>query len=86
MDYDRLALFLATCTSRNFQRSLQTNPHATLLKCGFHPGEAAALAGAAAKNKGLQLHDIERFSFDFQSITQTNLSGKPGKSDWITGH
>jgi hypothetical protein len=87
MDCDRIAAFLSTCTSQNFQRSLRFNPHATLVKCGFNPGEASQLAGAVLAFQGLGGNEKLRFSYVFQSISHPNVSKKSGATDdWSTGH
>src|SRR5262245_61907341 len=49
MDYERIALLLAGCTTPAFRRSLLTSPHNTLARCGFHPSEVALLVAALCK-------------------------------------
>ena len=82
MDYDRLALFLAGYTTGGFRRSLRTSPHATLVKCGFNPGEASQLAASMAKHsRSGDTHELTRIQFSFQQITRTNVNDKTGMTD-----
>ncbi len=88
MDCKRLAIFLSTCTSLGFQRDLKLNPHAALIKCGFHPGEAVQLSGYLRAFQGSSNQEKDRFSLVFQSIDFVNLSGKKTSAvdDWTVGH
>jgi hypothetical protein len=49
MDYERIALLLAGCTTPAFRRSLLISPQDTLVRSGFHPGEVAALVASLSK-------------------------------------
>jgi hypothetical protein len=80
MDYKRIAVFLSRCTSRGFRRSLQINPYATLIKCGFDPGEAHRLTGSL----GTSASEKGKVSLVFQKIAYTfDYTSVP--DDWDTG-
>lgn len=84
MDYYRVALFLAAYTTDGFRRSLRASPQATLLKCGFDPGEAAQLAASLSKHSHIgDTHEVARIQFTFQKITATSADGsKSQPDDW----
>ena len=66
MDYDRLALFLASCTSRGFRWSLWAPPHETLRMCGFDALDAAELARSLGKHGKRGFNEYEEIQFAFQ--------------------
>ncbi|HEV2189907.1 MAG TPA: hypothetical protein VGR70_22050 [Stellaceae bacterium] len=86
MDYDRLALFLAGYTTGGFRRSLRTTPQATLVKCGFNPGEAALLAASVAKHsRANDTYEVTRVQFAFQKINEPHKNPNVGMTDdWAT--
>ena len=94
MDCNRLALFLAGYTTLGFRQSLHNSPHATLIKCGFNPGEAALLAvsvtkhtaGSSAKHEtSADTHELERIRLTFQQISRSfSDGGKTASDDWDT--
>ncbi len=49
MDYERIALLLAGCTTPAFRRSLSISPQDTLARSGFYPGEVAPLLASLSK-------------------------------------
>jgi len=83
MDYDQLALFLASCTSPGFRRSLRFSPQDTLMKCGFTAGEAGLLAQSLNK-KGSNRYDITSVQRAFNPIEIGHKSKKGDfADDWI---
>ena len=86
MDYDRLALFLSTCTTLGFRRSLGATPLDTLHEIGFHPGEAALLNGSLTKHhtggKGLH-HEGLLVDYTFQQITKSGSGKSSFKDSWV---
>jgi hypothetical protein len=46
MNYDQVALFLSSCTTPGFRRSLSMSAIDTLQRCGFHANEASILAAS----------------------------------------
>jgi hypothetical protein len=87
MNHDRLALFLASCTSRGFRRSLSAMPQDTLTRCGFDPGEsgqiAASLARLQASPRG-RPPEGEKLGWTYQKIElSTGGLGKAFKDDWF---
>jgi hypothetical protein len=90
MNSHQLAVFLASCTTSGFRRSLKQNPQHTLLRCGFSFPEAAALAAALVAlnaNKHSRsgsphnTREFENFQFVFQTISWTAKGGN-ATDDW----
>lgn len=90
MNSPQLAVFLASCTTSGFRRSLKQNPQHTLLRCGFSFPEASALAAALAalnadKHGGSgSSHNTRKFEnlqFVFQEISWTAKGGNAA-DDW----
>jgi hypothetical protein len=86
MNHDRLALFLASCTTPGFRRSLSATPHDTLTRCGFDPGESGQIAASLVrfqKSASGAHPDKVRVAFAFRQIDQSwGGGGKAFKDDW----
>lgn len=79
MDYDCVAVFLSRCTSRGFRRSLQINPHPTLIKCGFNPAEAARLVASLSRST----FEKDKIAITFEKIAYSNVAGNTSaQDDW----
>jgi hypothetical protein len=86
MNHDRLALFLASCTSPGFRRSLSATPLDALTRCGFDPGETSLISAALFRHQGSAGgHEVSRVKFAFQKIEGSfGGGGKAFKDDWYT--
>jgi hypothetical protein len=79
-------MFLASCTTPGFRRSLSAAPNDTLTRCGFDPAEIGQIAASLSRQKagpGRTPLDQLRTGFAFRQIDQSwDGSGKAFKDDW----
>ena len=85
MDNNRLAWFLANCTSQGFRRSLRISPHAALTAAGFSPAEASVLAAGVIRRRSGHKFEWLEWNESFQKIdTQFQNSNKMWQDDWTS--
>jgi len=88
MDYDQMALFLSSCTTPGFRRSLTTLPHDTLQRVGFQGAEIGRLTGSLTKMRGQasapgSAREFTAIGFTFNKIELgTKLGKKAFSDDW----
>ena len=89
MNHDRLALFLVSCTSPGFRRSLSAMPLDALTRCGFDPGESSQISAVLLRLRGSaggNPHEVSKVKLTFQQIERSFGGGGKAafKDDWYS--
>jgi hypothetical protein len=88
MNHDQLALFLASCTTAGFRRSLSAASRDALTRCGFDPAESDRIAASLARfppSSSGPPPELAKVAWTFRQISHASGgSGKAFRDDWYS--